>query len=192
MNITTKMIMAKKPCSEYTKEIVSGLIGKGKTLLEILSLKIPDDDIIWCVTKFLPDIENRKFAIWCARQCKTDIPEIKLYIDAIENYYIKKTISKEELDAADWATYRAAYRAASRAADWAASRAAYRAADWAASRAASRAAYWAADWAAYWAAYRAAHRAADWAASISAHRAACSMSIKKQITKLKEIVRGLK
>ena len=167
MNITTKMIMAKKPCSEYTKEIVSGLIGKGKTLLEILSLKIPDDDIIWCVTKFLPDIENRKFAIWCARQCKTDIPEIKLYIDAIENYYIKKTISKEELDAADWA--------ASRAADWAT--------DWAASSAANRSANRSADWAADWAADGVAYMAADWAASSAAR--------KKQITKLKKIVRGL-
>ena len=155
MNITTKMIMAKKPCSEYTKEIVSGLIGKGKTLLEILSLKIPDDDIIWCVTKFLPDIENRKFAIWCARQCKTDIPEIKLYIDAIENYYIKKTISKEELDAADWAAYRAA------------------------------------DWAADWAAYGVAYMAADWAADWAEYRAASSAARKKQITKLKKIVRGL-
>ena len=110
--------------------------------------------------------------------------------------------------AAYWAAYsaarsaarRVAYRAAYWAADSAADRAAYKAAD----RAADSAADWAADWAAYSAArsaarrvaYRAAYWAADSAAYIAAYRAAGSAARsaaerKKQLRKLKEIVKGV-
>jgi len=99
------------------------------TLLECMKYqakKLTDTDKVWLATRFFTDTQNRTFAIWCARSCKTGIKEIKDFIDAIENYYIKKTITKEQLDAA--------YLAAARAADWAA----YSAADWAAYSAADR------------------------------------------------------
>jgi len=137
--ITTKMIMEKNPCSDWTEERVKKVIGRGKTLLKLADLNIDIPDRIWVITRFLTDDKNRKFAIWCARSCKSKIPEINAYIDVIEKYY-KGLATQEELDLA--------YRAADRAADWAAYSAAY----WAAYWAADSAAYWAADNAAYWAA----------------------------------------
>ena len=138
--ITVEMIMDKKPCEDWTEERVRGYIGKGKTLEQILKLKdVSPDDKIWCVTRFLSDKTNRKFAIWCAEQCKTDVQEIKDFIKVIKRYYAGKATA-EELKAAN----RAAYWAADWAADWAAYGAAYRATNWAAYRAAD----WAADGAA--------------------------------------------
>ena len=139
MEITTKMIMGKNPCVDWPEEKVLKTIGKGKTLLELANLKISISDRIWVITRFLTDNQNRKFAIWCARSCKSKIPEINNYIDIIEKYY-EGLATIEELRSAA----RAAYRAADRATDWAASRAASRAADCAAYRGAD----WAADMAA--------------------------------------------
>ena len=131
--ITVKMIMDKKPCEDWTEERIRGYIGKGKTIKEILNLKdVYADSRIWCVTRFLSDKTNRKFAIWCAEQCKTDVQEIKDYIKVIKRYYAGKA-TDEELMAAE----RAAYGAAERAAYWAAY--------WAADGAADGAAYWAAE-----------------------------------------------
>ena len=108
------MIMDKKPCVDWTEEKVRGYIGKGKTIKEILNLKdVYADSRIWCVTRFLSDKTNRKFAIWCAEQCKTDVQEIKDYIKVIKRYYAGKA-TDEELMAADGAAYRAAYGAAER------------------------------------------------------------------------------
>jgi len=113
MKITVEMILAKKPCS-YDEKKLRKLLGDGKTPLQAMNLKnVPDSDKIWAATRFLPDEVNREFAIWCARQCKTDIKEITRYIDVTEKYY-KGKATKEEL------------RAAGRAADWAAGRAAMR------------------------------------------------------------------
>ena len=151
--ITVEMIMDKKPCVDWTEERVRGYIGKGKTIKEILNLKdVYADSRIWCVTRFLSDKTNRKFAIWCAEQCKTDFQEIKDYIKVIKRYYAGKA-TDEELMAADGAAYRAAERAADGAVYWTAERAAY--------RAAYRVAYGAADGAAYWVAYWVADRAAE-------------------------------
>lgn len=151
--ITVEMIMDKKPCVDWTEEKVRGYIGKGKTIKEILNLKdVYADSRIWCVTRFLSDKTNRKFAIWCAEQCKTDAQEIKDYIKVIKRYYAGKA-TDEELMAADGAAYRAAERAADGAVYWTAERAAY--------RAAYRVAYGAADGAAYWVAYWVADRAAE-------------------------------
>lgn len=86
--ITVGKIMKHKPCPDWTREMVAKKIGNGKTLLEISRLRgVSDDDKIWCITRFLSDEQNKHFAIWCARQCKTDVPEIGAYIDAIEAYY---------------------------------------------------------------------------------------------------------
>jgi len=64
----------------------------------------------------LTELNQRRFAIWCARRCKTEITEITAYIDAIEGYYIKGNVDKEQLRTADRAAYRASYMAADRAA----------------------------------------------------------------------------
>ena len=111
MKITAKMMFEKEPCAGYTLEKLQELAGEGLSLLQILSLNIPDEDRVWAVTRFLPDIENRKFAIWCARQCN-NIPEITASIDTIERYYILNTGTKDEMIAA----YSAAYSSADRAA----------------------------------------------------------------------------
>ena len=134
MKITVAMIMAKKPCEQWTEERVASFIGKGKTLNQILEIKdVSADDRIWCATRFLTDKQNRAFTIWCARQCETKLPEIKAYIDTIEKFY-KGEATPEELDAADGVAYGAAGGAASRAAYWAAYWAAYGAAGGAAMR----------------------------------------------------------
>jgi GGDEF domain-containing protein len=115
MRITTEMIMAKKPCADYTTERVHGLIGDGKSLLEILAGDIPAEDRIWVIAQFLSDLENRKFAIWCARRVnRNNIPEITAYIDAIEAYYITGSGTEDQMRAADRAAYRAADGAAER------------------------------------------------------------------------------
>ena len=94
--------MDKKPCEDWTEERIRGYIGKGKTIKEILNLKdVYADSRIWCVTRFLSDKTNRKFAIWCAEQCKTDVQEIKDYIKVIKRYYAGKATDKELKAAAE-------------------------------------------------------------------------------------------
>jgi len=182
MKITVEQILGKKPCAEWTGKRLRKHIGDGKELVDILELPdISADDKIWCVTKFLSDKVNRKFAIWCARQCETEVEEIADYIDVIERYYDNKA-TKKELDAANWAADMAADRTADRAADWAADSSADRTADMAADRTADRGADWAANWAANRAADMAADRAADWAAKMAADRTA-------QLKKLKELIK---
>ena len=143
--LTTDMIMEKDPCVEWTRERVERVIGEGKTLLEILSMKdIVIKDRIWCATRFMSDTKNRKFAVWCARQCKTKIKEIIEYINTIEKFYEGKAtqeevgVAKRVADSArgntgDIVAYSAAVSAAGSArgntADNAAYRASYRAAE---------------------------------------------------------------
>ena len=114
--ITVSMIMAKKPCSSWTRKRVRAYIGKGKTLKEILKINdICAADKIWCVICFLPNKINKAFAIWCAEQCKTDVQEIKDYIKVIKRYYAGKATYKElkaANEAANWAAYWAANWAA--------------------------------------------------------------------------------
>jgi hypothetical protein len=161
IKISVADIRVKQPCYDPTE--IKGITDKtSMTLMEWMSVKgykNGEADKVWLFTEFADELMCRKFAIWCARRCKTTIPEIDACISAIEGYYILGTHTKEQMDAAD----RAAYWAACRAAYWAAYRPAY----WAADRAACRAAYWAAYRPAYWAA----DRAADWAAYWSADRA---------------------
>jgi len=139
MKITYKKVMDKNPCYDpYEKYGISK--KKKLDLIDVFGMRrVPIPDKIWIVIEFLPEIEQRRFAIWCARRCKTSVIEITDYIDAIEDHYIHGTITYEAMRVAYWT------------ADWTADWAAYRAAYWAA----DRAAYWAADRAAYWAADRA-------------------------------------
>ena len=98
--------MKESPCEEWTTERVNKFMGEGKTLSEILDMKkIPAPDRIWAVTRFLSDKVNRQFAVWCARQCKTDRKEIINYIDVIEKFYDGKA-TKEELRATNRAAKR--------------------------------------------------------------------------------------
>ena len=146
--LTTDMIMEKDPCVEWTRERVERVIGEGKTLLEILSMEdIVIKDRIWCATRFMSDTKNKKFAVWCARQCKTKVKEIIEYINTIEKFYEGKA-TQEELGVAD------------RVAEWEADRAVDKAAELVADRAADSARGNTADNAAYRASYRAADNAA--------------------------------
>jgi hypothetical protein len=196
IKITVAAIRKHSPCYDPLK--IKGVTEETElTLTQCMQFEGGSDaDKVWLATRFMTELQNRTFAIWCARSCKTKIKEITEYIDAIENYYIKKTITEEQLSAADRAAYSAAYRTAYRAADRAADRAAYSAADSAADRAAywaaysaadsaaDSAAYSAADWAAYSAADRAAYSAADFAAYSAADRAADWAKQVSQITKM--------
>ena len=138
MKISVADIRKKKPCYDPTeiKGITEDTSMELVDWLEYKAEKLIDTDKVWLASRFMTDTQCRVFAIWCARSCKTGVKEIKDYIDAIENHYIKKTITQEELRAADSAANRAAYRAAVRAADSAADSAA----NWAANRAADSAA----------------------------------------------------
>ena len=184
ITITVDVMMEKRPCTEWPRERVAAYLGEGKTLTAMLRDALANNDIsiqdaIWGVTRFLPDKINRAFAIWCARQCKTNVKEITDYIDTIERYYAGEATS-EELNAAGRAANRAAYSVA----DWAA--------DWAAGRAADRAGYWAADWAADRAAHWAAYRAANWAADCATDWAAYWAARKLQAEKLIEMIDAVK
>ena len=86
------------------------------TIMDVLEHPdIEPKDKIWVATRegILPDDILRKFAIFCARSCKTDIKEITEYIDATERFYAGKA-TESELRAADWAAYWAADRVADR------------------------------------------------------------------------------
>ena len=140
--ITAEMVLDKNPCSGHEEQIRK-YFKKGRTIPQCLKLldvaEISADDKIWVATRFMPDEMNRKFAIWCARSCKTECKEIREHINVIERFYNGKA-TEDELDAADSAAYGAADSAAYGAAFSATYRATY------------RAAYRAANWAAYWAA----------------------------------------
>ena len=119
---------------------------------EILEMEnMPAKDRIWTVVQILSDVENRKFALWCARRAnRNNVKEITKYIDAVEEFYIFGTMTKTEFDEC---------REAHSATYWAADYAAYRSADDAADNPAYRAAYYAAYWAAK-------YSASDWTAQI--------------------------
>lgn len=121
---------------------------------------ISAQDRIWEAVKVLPDVENRKFALWCARHAnQNNVKEIKKYLDAVEAFHIFKTITKKEMDVCR-AEYCAAYWAAvDNPEEWVAECYAYRASD----GSAHNTPYWAAWNAAYWAAK---YSASDWDAQI--------------------------
>jgi hypothetical protein len=163
--ITEADILLHNPCPGWTEERIKDKIGTGKTLLQIARMwSVSEIYRIWCVTRFLTDKQNRIFAIWCARQCQTDIHEITEYIDVIEKYY-DDNATQEELNIARRIVENTIDWRIESAQDWEASNAA----GWASYRGAEKAAYIAANRAAYWAADRARMR-------------------KKQLRKMKEII----
>jgi len=127
------------------------------TLLDWINYKaekLTDADKVWLFAKIGTNLQRRKFAIWCARQCETEVKKIKEFTDTAEKYYIYKTVTKEELDKACNAAYRAAGGAA------------------------YSAAYWAAD------------RIADRAAFNAAYSVVYSVARKKQVEKIKNLLKG--
>ena len=134
---------------------------RGMEAADILEMDdISAQDRIWEAVKVLPEVENRKFAIWCARHANlNNIPAIKKYLDAVEAFYVFGTMKKKDLDVCR-AEYCAAYWAAvDTPEEWVAECYAYRASDWSA----HSTTYWAAYNAAYWAAK---YIASDWDAQI--------------------------
>jgi len=177
--ISVAQIRKHEPCYDPTE--IEGITEKTKmTLLDWMNYKaekLTDIDKVWLFSKIGTNLQRRKFAIWCARQCETARKEIKEYIDTAEKYYIYKIVTKKELDKAYSAAYKTAY--------WVAYWAADNKADCVTYNAAYRAAYNAACRATYWAAYRAAY----WAADRIADSAAKSEVRKKQVEKIKELLK---
>jgi len=152
MIITTEQIMSWRPCGRYDESIVSGLIGDGKTPLEIAELEITIEDRLWVLlrTDIIPEMALHSIACDFAQEVahlNTD-PRVQAAIDA-KRKWIAGQISDKELEAA-----RAAAWAATWEATWEAAMAAATAAAMAAARAAARAAAMAAARAAAWAATR--------------------------------------
>jgi hypothetical protein len=173
ITVTIDDILKLRPCSRWTRDRMEAITDKREMdLLDVLTLSaVPVDDRIWLAIKHLPEMEQRKFAIWCARRCKTDVPEITAYIDAIDAYYISQTGTLDQMTAADSAAYWATDKNATKAAD----EVAYWAANGAAAKTTNKAAYWAAaeaaDWGAYMDADREAYRAAKRQAQLRKLRA---------------------
>lgn len=128
---------------------------------EILEMDdISAQDRIWEGVQLLSDIENWKFAVWCARHAnQNNVKEIKKYLDAVEAYYIFGTMTKKELGAYRAEYYDAYWAAVDNPKEWVAECYAYRASDWSV----DSTAHWAAYNAAYWAAK---YSASDWDAQI--------------------------
>ena len=112
--ITARMIRAQGSC--YNPTELDGIDSKTKwTLLEWMNYKHYKngvDDAIWVFTHMTDEETARRFAIWCAKRCKTKRKEIKGYLKAIEGYHLKGTHTKEQMMVA----YKAADRGADRAA----------------------------------------------------------------------------
>jgi hypothetical protein len=161
MLITVDNIMDLDPCEDYTREDVEELWDgrESLSLVDICDLDIPPADIFWVVTLFLPDRENRLFAVWCAERVlpifETRYPDDKRPRMAIETArrYANGEATKDELNRARDAAWAAG---ATGAAAWAARAA--RSAAWAEARSAARSAAREAEsaWAAAWAEARAA------------------------------------
>ena len=112
--ITARMIRAQGSC--YNPTELDGVDNKTAwTLLEWMNYKHYKDsaaDAIWVFSKMAETKTARRFAIWCAKRCVTNVAEIKEYIKVIEGHYLNGTHTAGELMAAGWS--------ADRAADWAA------------------------------------------------------------------------
>ena len=73
--LTVKKIMSMYPCYKYTEELVTKLIGDGKTLSEILELPIPRTDRFWVV------LHSNVIPVKYRKQIKKDFSD--KYIDRL-------------------------------------------------------------------------------------------------------------
>lgn len=192
--ITVDQIMSWYPCPEYDRARVKKLIGagKGKTPLEILALKIPPADRLWCLCQedALPPFVQWLFGASCAERALRleraagREPDPRSWAAVrVARRHARGKATDEELQAA-WAAARApeleavwAARAAARSASWAVVGAAARAAAWVAAGAAALVAAEEA-----WAVARPAARRAAWAAAREAER-------RWQVQQLRRIIR---
>ena len=152
MIITTEQIMSWRPCGRYDESIVSGLIGDGKTPLEIAELEITIEDRLWVLlrTDIIPEMALHSIACDFAQSVahfSTD-PRVQAAIDAKRKWVAGK-ISDKELEAAwaaawaaTWEATGEAAMAAAMAATMAAAMATARAAAMAAAREAAMEAAW--------------------------------------------------
>ena len=128
--VTVDRMHAKHPCGwnkeddgdNYTIERITRLWDgmPARTLLEILDLDISAADRIWAVTRFLPDRENRLFAVWCARDklSRIDNPDPRsIAACAVAERYAHGKATDEELSVANAAAADAAWTT-TREAEW--------------------------------------------------------------------------
>jgi len=152
MIITTEQIMSWRPCGRYDESIVSGLIGDGKTPLEIAELEITIEDRLWVLlrTEIIPEMDLHSIACDFAQAVShlNQDPRVQAAIDAKRKWIVGQ-ISDEELEAAraaawaaTWEAARAAAMAVAMAAAMAAARATARAAAMAAAMEAAMVAAW--------------------------------------------------
>ena len=173
--ITAQDIIALEPC--YEDEQVHALVPEPTDLASLLDLNIPNEDIVWAVTRL---IECKRERVWLGAQFVRETPlhdgrtvydllTDERSIAAIEvcEAYALGQASDEELKAAEDAARAAAWDAGTAAwAAWAAWAAGAAGAAWATARADARAAARAAAWDAWdagaaWAAGAAAAAAHD-------------------------------
>ena len=142
MKITVDQIMAWRPCSEYTRERVTELIGKGKTPLQIAKLKISAQDRLWVLLReeIIPARELHLLACDFAQAVAhlNPDPRVQAAIDA-KRLWVDGKITDAQLAAAEaaWvaageaacAAWEAVWAAAGEAAWTAGADAAARAAD---------------------------------------------------------------
>jgi len=155
-------ILAMEPCQpEYNRKNLERLFAGKKSLspFEILRKRISIDDKIWVGLYMLTETQRRKFACWCALQVSHLWDAPKIVIQYL------KTQDESIMAAANAAAWDAAWDAVG-----------------AAARAAANAAAWAAAKDCAWAAAKDAAKDAAWAAA----RAACR---KKQLTKIRRMLR---
>ena len=114
--ITDQDVIRHKPC--YIHKYLP--VGWSMTLCEFLAIEdIPPKDRIWIVTRFLPDRENRLFAVWCAKEALKLIQDPdKRSINAckVAELYADGKATSEELARAAEAVAAAATAAAESAA----------------------------------------------------------------------------
>ena len=115
MIITTEQIMSWNPCDRYNESIVSGLIGDGKTPIEITELEIPIEDRLWVLLRpdIIPEMALHSIACDFAQEVahlNTD-PRVQTAFDA-KRKWIAGQISDKELEAAREAAMEAAGAAA--------------------------------------------------------------------------------
>ena len=117
------------------------------------------EDRVLEIIESLSDVNNRKFAVWCARRANRDnIPAVAKYLDAAEAFYIFGTITEKELNESR-AEYCAGWEAAAISPNWLQECTAYKTSDWGAYKFPKYAAYNASYWAAK-------YEVVDWAAQI--------------------------
>jgi hypothetical protein len=120
MVITPELVLSLNPCWEYTPVRLKQLLGKGKTLLEVLDMKnVPPQDIVWFFLhkEILPvktlqllalDFAKHVLPIY-EKQCSNDKRPRKAIQAGYD--YLKGKITRDQLKVATDTAVAAAYTA---------------------------------------------------------------------------------